>query len=516
MQKENTDIRRKILPHHVFQLQCVVDSFTASRGWTYSPLHGHVLVPPPHGFCSRRDVDLFLDRKHQRQGQGLLPSIEILERQFQIDACLHQDSARHTAHSELLEKFKLEFDNWLGMSKGEGVLTFMPSSQFSKHDPNWLWEYSPLLCAAGLVEGLVLVQRVMMKLWECMPEPALIFHLHNNLVQKGYLQESVLLWTKLQTVFRNPVSTKVIPTDSFIETLTGRVKRWQFEQSPLRQPQAASKAKTKDVRQRLDPGPNRFFYLKSTLMMYDDAAWIPERIPDSAVKLGSALYKLRLIQTERVIDPTTNKKSLKETELVKRLKALGLTDDDLLEEALNKRLVPTDHTDHAKEIIRAGGIPELKDYQPAPKRDAYEVSKDKNPEQTKGSELLEYIRADMFTDVCGKDHISSLNLVTATCHMMILFTRIEALFREARHPLWVKAYGRPSIHRGRQRMVALVETAIENKDDKAMELFAQAFEERRVGTLSCVFWEELYPEDSGFKKESENDGNMPQDQCSVM
>lgn len=33
VQKPGTNIRSKILPHHVFRLQCIVDSFTASRGW---------------------------------------------------------------------------------------------------------------------------------------------------------------------------------------------------------------------------------------------------------------------------------------------------------------------------------------------------------------------------------------------------------------------------------------------------------------------------------------------------
>lgn len=44
MQKPGTDISKKILPHHVFQLQCIVDSMTASHGWLLSGLRGH-------GFC---------------------------------------------------------------------------------------------------------------------------------------------------------------------------------------------------------------------------------------------------------------------------------------------------------------------------------------------------------------------------------------------------------------------------------------------------------------------------------
>lgn len=63
MQKPGTDIRDKILPHHVFQLQCIVDSMTSSRGWTVSPLRGHVLEQPARKFFARRDVDRFLDRE---------------------------------------------------------------------------------------------------------------------------------------------------------------------------------------------------------------------------------------------------------------------------------------------------------------------------------------------------------------------------------------------------------------------------------------------------------------------
>jgi hypothetical protein len=64
MQKQGTDIKGNILPHHVFQLQCIVDSFAASRGWTVNPLRGHILAGPPRRFRPRRDVDLFLDREN--------------------------------------------------------------------------------------------------------------------------------------------------------------------------------------------------------------------------------------------------------------------------------------------------------------------------------------------------------------------------------------------------------------------------------------------------------------------
>jgi hypothetical protein len=67
--------------------------------------------------------------------------------------------------------------------------------------------------------------------------------------------------------------------------------------------------------------------------MYYDADWVPEKIPDSAVRIPSLLYLIRLINTERVVDPTTGEKRLKETELVTRPKALGQSEAALLQAA---------------------------------------------------------------------------------------------------------------------------------------------------------------------------------------
>lgn len=66
MQPAGTDVRHRILPNHVLQLQCIVDSLTVSRGWSMSVLKDHVLTSPAQAFRPRRDVDLFLDRRTKR------------------------------------------------------------------------------------------------------------------------------------------------------------------------------------------------------------------------------------------------------------------------------------------------------------------------------------------------------------------------------------------------------------------------------------------------------------------
>jgi hypothetical protein len=513
MQKPNTDITRKILPHHVFQLQCVVDSFTASQGWTLSPLRGHVLAPPPPRFRPRRDVDLFLDRENQKMGQGLLQSINILKQLFQKDAEIHQDMNRHTSRFALLEDLKFDFVDFLGESKYMYGLTTIPPSRFSTHNANGLWEYSPLLCAAGLIEGLILIQRVMMKFWDDVPEPTLALHLHNMLVKKGYLKKEVGLYATLKSLFKDSIFPAGVPDDGFADALSARVSQGRNNSTTHRQRQALIRDVTKDTHQLLDPNLNRFFKSKSTLMMYYDAEWLPEKISDTVVKIPSMLYFLRLMNTERSIDPITNKKSLEETELVQRAKSYGKTDEALLEDASIADPDLTTVTDGSEAMARriAG-----KDHKTLPPRDPYQVLKDKKNGQFQGRALLDFLRLDVFADICGRDPVSSLNLVMVTCHIMLLFMEIEDLFSKTRHPLWVEAYERPTPQLRRQKRLALVVAAMTQEDDQTMKLFAKAFEKLRMGAIACVYWGDLREEESGARPERDDDEEVSMDQCSVM
>jgi len=514
MQKPSTDVRRKILPHHVFQLQCVVDSFTASRGWTLSPLRGHIVAPPPLKFRPRRDVDLFLDREVKRNGQGLLQSIDVLKQLLQKDADMHQDPNRHKAHSDILEDLKSDFVNWLGESKYMYGLDTIPASRFSKHNANGLWEYSPLLCAAGLVEGLILVQRVVMNLWDRIPEPTLALHLHNMLVKKGYLRE-VGLYSTLENLLQDSFFPAGVPTDRFAEALVARTDQGHNDRASLHRRQVlVSRDITKDIHDLLNTDFNRFFKLKSSLMMYYDADWVPDKIPDSAVKIPSMLYMIRLMSTGREVDPITSKKRLKETELVRRAGAQGQTDAALL--AAASISIPDMDADYDKDMEAfMRRTAEFKDCKTGPRRNPYQVSEDKKNGQLQGRPLLDLLRVDMFADVCGKYPVSSLNYVWITCHIMLMFMQFEDKFREIRHPLWVTAYERPQSRLRGQERVALVAAAIHSGDDQAMRLFAEGFESLRLGALACIFWEDLRERESGVKPKSDDD-EISTDECSVM
>jgi hypothetical protein len=94
-------------------------------------------------------------------------------------------------------------------------LNTIPLSRFTKYNANGLWEYSLLLCAAGLVEGLILVERYMMIMWDRMPEPTLALNLHNMLVKRGFLEKEVGLYATLESLLGDLFFLDGVPTDNF-------------------------------------------------------------------------------------------------------------------------------------------------------------------------------------------------------------------------------------------------------------------------------------------------------------
>ena len=513
MQKPNTDIRHQILPHHVFQLQCIVDSLTASRGWMLSPFRGHVLGPPARSFRPRRDVDLFLDRQNERQGQGLLQAIDILKQLLEKDAELHHDPRRHRDQCEILEEIKWDYVNWLGESKYMYGLDTIPPSRFSKSNANGLWEYSPLLCASGLVEGLVLAQRVAFLLWDRIPEPTLAFHLHNMLVKRGYIQRPIGLYSTLENLLEDSIFPEGVPESNFFEALLSRTQLSNYR-ATIRQRSAAARNSGTDIHKLMDIGLNPFFKTKSALVMYSDVDWVPEKIPDGEIRIPSLLYMVRLSETKRVVDSLTGEKRLEETTLVQRSKARGRNDAELLEmAAMPSPLSATSQAEETESLLHR--IHDFKDQKPAPPLQPYRVKDKKKQESITGRSLLDLLRLDFFADVCGRDPLSSLNYVWITVHIFMLFMRIEDRLREARHPLYLRAYENPMPQMRLQKRLALITNAMAEEDVEALKMFAEVFQDPRVGAINCIFWKDLQETDSGNKPRRESD-DIPMDDCSVM
>lgn len=174
-QKPGTDIRRRILPHHVFQLQCMVDSWTAVRGWDpYGP-QGQAIRKPALAPVDR-DIEAFLDRKDERWTGYLEMSAILTKRWFKENCDLYKDPHRHDTDILFVEGLRKKLQAHLGMIPvpcgHEGCIQPTFTSRFVGSDPHGLWRYSPFLCGVGLMEALELAYRAGMQMWDRNPEPS--------------------------------------------------------------------------------------------------------------------------------------------------------------------------------------------------------------------------------------------------------------------------------------------------------------------------------------------------------
>ncbi|CAG9953236.1 unnamed protein product [Clonostachys rosea f. rosea IK726] len=323
-QNPSADLKSKIQPHHVFQLQCIVDSMTVSRGWRVNCLYGHITAPPPpppQKFFPRRDVNLFLDRENKTQA-GFLQGELILRQLLDRDAASRGNPNLHEA--ALTEAIRVNFIDFLGETKYMYGLNKIPSSRFTSTNANGLYEHSPFLCSAGLLEGLELAYLIGIYIWDTAPELTMAIHLHNMLEKKGFLKKPIGLWSSIAGVFVSSLfaNTKTPPT-SLAQAFLDHAQRRDIR-ARARNKSAA------DLVGALNPKANMFFKNKSHTQILREAGWDPERIPDSDFLIPSILAAQRLSQVKRQRDPVTEKMKLEESELVRRAKKSGMSEDEII------------------------------------------------------------------------------------------------------------------------------------------------------------------------------------------
>lgn len=421
-QKQGTDISKHVMPNHILQLQIIIDSLTVSRGWSVSALEGHVLREPARQFRPRRDVDRFLDRENKKLGSGYLEAADILKQVLQnLKATEKGDPLGYAAsHAEIFELQFKDFRDWLGMSKYMSGLDTIPPSRFSNTNSNGLWEYSPLLCGVGLVEGLEIAYRLGMSLWDRMPEPVLAVHLHNMLVQKGYIAEPVGLYTSLQHIFQEALFDHgTVPTSNFAAALMVHTKarsdplatRRRMAQRQVAQSQSA------DIHAILDVRHNTFFTLKPNLILYREAHWNTERIPESDITIASILALMRLSQTKQFIDPDTGKRRFEPTELVRRHLAANTDGKPVDGKPVDGK--PVSREDKLIKLVDGWrmGLESLKERQEVAKasrhpqcagvcsvddlRSRNQVTTGAAPLEMRGSDLLDVMKMDIHADIAG-------------------------------------------------------------------------------------------------------------------
>ncbi|KAF1815110.1 hypothetical protein P152DRAFT_412254 [Eremomyces bilateralis CBS 781.70] len=511
MQKPRTGGGKKILPHTVFQLQCIVDSLTVSRGWSFNCLKGHLLYPPARAFRPRRDVDLFMDRENVAMGRGFCNGVDVLNQFFEKDAKMHGNPNRHRDHSELLTELRYDFINWLGESKYMYGLTTIPPSRFSNTTANGLWEYSPFLCGVGLMEALELAYAVGLLIMDRIPEPMCVIHLHNMLVQKGYISEPVGLYASLQSLFPEAFfADGQIPTSDFATAFTAALDKSGSRRATVRRQTSRAAARTAfDIHGILDTNANRFFKKKSILRLYREADWIPERIPDENIPVLSILSILRIGQMKHPVDPATGKKVLKNTTLVRRARAEGLHDDAMIEMSA---LIHKGHVD--QELTEAFLSSRPKDYSTSG------ISKptaggNRSKIGLSDAALLDLLKLDIINDVSGQQPVSSLNYIWTTAMFMVLFHRIEDKLEKMRHPLWIQAYEADPKMR-KERRASLTGLMLATEDEECLKVMAELFQTPRSGFMQHIYWEDLCTSPTLVSKDPLDDDEGTGAVCTVM
>ncbi|KKP04156.1 hypothetical protein THAR02_03748 [Trichoderma harzianum] len=470
MQKPGTDIKKRINPSLVFQLQCIVDSLTVSRGWSLNSFRGHVLEPPMSGFRPRRDVDLFLDRENERFGKGFPQGSHVLKQLLERDSMLHGNPNRHQSHIIMLECLMWDFRDWLGESKYMYGLKTLPPSRFSNSNSNGLWEYSPFLCGTGLAESLEIVYRFGLVLWDKVPEPMLLVHLHNMLVQKKYLERPIGLFAALGETFSEAFfADGRPPTSNFQQALTSQIDKTGTH---LAQRQRAMlKGSSNKMHSMLNPAANRFFCIKSNLLLYRENGWDPDRIPTEDLGKHTFLYNLRSNYSE--IWPT--------------------------------------------------GTPGPSD---ANRSDTFIFDGDSNPmpalprparaDHLSRRDLLEFLRYDIYSDVCGRFPYSSLNYSWVTARIMTCFMMFEDELKKRNNPLYQDIYvvnsGRP------EKRVFLAVAALSETNEEVLQVMAKILEEQRMGWMQHIYWEDLDSDmERPFQRASKfRNHPVETDACSIM
>ncbi|WOO83564.1 uncharacterized protein LOC62_05G007082 [Vanrija pseudolonga] len=329
-QKPGTDLRRRIQPHLVFQLQCIVDSMTTSRGWSHN-VAGHALEAPATDFHARRDVDLFLDRDNERLYNGALSAMAVTHH-IMVD---ERGSGRRPGMSDqmakLLDVLKDEFVSWLGECEYMVGIEGIAPSQFTSTNPNGLHEYSPYLCGVGLVEALQLVYQLIVHVWDVTPDIVLLMHVHNKLVQTGQLKP-VAQFEYLGDGFANDFFADGIPpTKAFGPAAAPRLKGGSPRDLRTLQKQRNEVADRADysLTKLFDPSVNLIFKTKSPLVALGLAGWDVEAVPEVDMDYGSTLFTGTLARITAKY-AALGAKRLPDTDIMMRARANGVTDERLL------------------------------------------------------------------------------------------------------------------------------------------------------------------------------------------
>jgi hypothetical protein len=311
LEDRGKEFKHKILPHHVFQLQCIVDSLTMSRGWNPCREILKVTAEPPASFQPNRDVDTYLNGDPTRNTWGLKKSVKKIIETILDDYSPDMDIGGLTRNCvRYLKMTSYYLEEWVGRSPyAKGGSIRGTQSRFSHCNSNGLWEYSPLLCGTGLLEAIELVHRVSMLTWDQAIEPSTLFRLfHGARTRLPEMPAKGLdvLWG-LRQLFPGSFY-KICPhVESSDEHKVCWIPR-AFDH-----PQCFSRRKPKriqrsrhypdpgrDICDSINPHANNYMLRRLVILDFQEAGWDVNRISDNLSNTTSILGVLRKTACKKI------------------------------------------------------------------------------------------------------------------------------------------------------------------------------------------------------------------------
>ncbi|WYZ40952.1 hypothetical protein EsH8_IV_001293 [Colletotrichum jinshuiense] len=480
MQKPGTDIRQKISPHHVFQLQCIIDATTSHLGMTVCEHGSHVLSSPAMNYRPARDIDTFLDRKGEMPSTGFVPAVENLIESLELVSRKYINPNTHEPSSQMLRLLKSEFINHLGVSHPTQNGNTMPSSRFASTNPNGLWDYSPFLCGVGLVEALQHAYSISMRIWDLLPEPILLFYLHDVLLEKKYIEKPIESICIIGNLFPEAIYTNTSISRSEI---TKSFKAWRNTRNytQLRRRQKLVPGAV-DMQAVIDVTKNHSFKIKSQLILHEKASWDPSRIPDGEIDPWSAIAAMRLGQTKHVVNPMTGTTTLEDTELVRRAKFMGGMSDEFLRNSSIYAKYAAQQSNLCRTMAKSKLLTqEPRSKKPKPKKGDQQVTLDD----------LEIGKMDFLSDICGFRPRSGINYLLLTANFLDTFMRMEVKLSGLDNPL-LKRTLKPNLQWDlRNARADLTELALSGQDDECLRAMAETLQETPGLLMYYVYWDEI-------------------------
>ncbi|KAK7949177.1 uncharacterized protein PG986_010063 [Apiospora aurea] len=484
--KPATGTKRRILPRHVFQLQCIVDAFVVSRGWLIT-LRGHLIKSPPDSFRPRRDIDLFMH--HNRMATGFENSgyMYHLESPFVHDYFALRRAKILPNTVENIGCMRSQFISQLGESRHSTTgSTVNALSCFHRSNPNGLWEFSPFLCGAGLLVALGIAYSIGRRLCDETPECLMIIHLHNMLVVKGHLEKPVGLFVMLTRWFQADFFAGAkVPTSDFAKAFLelGRTRSFPdgFRHPPHprleRQPVFQDELFLGFVPPRgLGCGPHTRRRVVCPYLM---------------------LLSYRISRTKPAVDPETGEKRLPDIPQVSEAKKKGIPRTDLLRSCqMFWRQEKQAQQDDVPNPSSSSSSSAEGSQKPERLSDGRLLITSASPDDNAGistANKLALLMCDLHTDVEGGRCRSNLDLAAVAAHCVRVFQRIEQ-YLYPRGPLSYRTVPYEGIHSnhnpyGWDRRVAFTHWALQGRGDEVFyQTLAQVFDDTRMQAGELMYW----------------------------